>query len=200
MEWTYRLAPENPFPAGVEDCYAALCWVAENAGNLKIDPNKIAIGGGSAGGNLTAAVALIERDWEGPSVAFQMLIYPVIDDRCDTHSMHDGKGLYIWDTVNSRDMWDHYIGTDRSNVSPYAAPARATDLSGLPLAYVMTAEHDPLRDEAIIYALRLMQAGVQVELHNYPDTIHGFDFLAPSDISTAAVNEGIDAFKRAMSG
>ena len=194
----YRLAPENPFPAGVEDCYTALQWVVENAAELKIDPTRIAIGGGSAGGNLTAAVALMARDRGGPDVAFQMLIYPVTDDRCETASMKDGAGLYIWDYQNSLDMWDQYIGQDRSKVSPYAAPARAQDLSGLPPAYVMTCEHDPLRDEAIIYAMRLMAAGVPVELHNYPGTVHGFDLLTPSDISTRAVNEGIEAFKRAM--
>ena len=194
----YRLAPENPFPAGVEDCYAALQWVVENAAELKIDPTKIAIGGSSAGGNLTAAVTLMARDRGGPDVAFQMLIYPVIDDRCETPSMKDGTGLYIWDYQNSLDMWNQYIGQDRSNVSPYAAPARAEDLSGLPPAYVMTCEHDPLRDEAIIYVMRLMAAGVQVELHTYPGTVHGFDFMTPSEISTRAVNECVEAFKRAV--
>ena len=194
----YRLAPENPFPAGVEDCYAALQWVVDNVEDLKIDPAKITIGGCSAGGNLTAAVALMARDRGGPNVTFQMLFYPVIDDRCETPSMKDGAGLYIWDYQNSLDMWNHYIGKDRKNVSPYAAPARAQDLSGLPPAYVMTCEHDPLRDEAIIYAMRLMADGVQVELHNYPGTVHAFDFLTPSEISTLAVNEGVDAFKRAM--
>jgi len=194
----YRLAPENPFPAGVEDCYTALQWVVDNAAELKIDPARIAIGGGSAGGNLTAAVALMARDRGGPDMAFQMLFYPVIDDRCETSSMKDGEGLYIWDYQNSLDMWNQYIGRDRSSVSPYAAPARADDLSGLPPAYVMTCEHDSLRDEAIVYATRLMAAGVQVELHNYPGTVHGFDFLIPSEISTRAVNEGVEAFKRAM--
>ncbi len=194
----YRLAPENPFPAGVEDCYAALQWVAGHAEELKIDPARITIGGGSAGGNLTAAVALMARDRGGPDVAFQMLNYPVIDDRCETPSMKNGAGLYIWDYQNTLDMWDQYIGKERSNVCPYAAPARADDLSGLPPAYVMTCEHDPLRDEAIVYAMRLMAAGVPVELHNYPGTVHAFDFLTPSDISTRAVNEGVEAFKRAM--
>lgn len=194
----YRLAPENPFPAGVEDCYASLQWVMDNAEDLKIDPAKVAIGGGSAGGNLTAAVALMARDRKGPHIAFQMLFYPVIDDRCETPSMKNGMGLYIWDYQNSLDMWNHYIGKDRKTVSPYAAPARAQDLSGLPPAYVMTCEHDSLRDEAIIYAMRLMADGVQVELHNYPGTVHGFDFLTPSEISTRAVNEGVAAFKRAM--
>ena len=194
----YRLAPENPFPAGVEDCYATLQWVAANAEELMIDPAKITIGGSSAGGNLTAAVALMARDRGGPDVAFQMLIYPLFDDRCETQSMKDGAGLYIWNYQNTLDAWDQSIGTERSNVSLYAAPARADDLSGLLPAYVMTCEHDPLRDEAIIYAMRLMGAGVQGELHNYPGTVHGFDFLIPSDISTRAVNEGVEAFKRAM--
>lgn len=194
----YRLAPENPFPAGVEDCYAGLQWVAENAADLKIDPTRIGMGGGSAGGNLTAAVALMARDRGGPMVAFQMLIYPVIDDRRETPSMQQRPDPYIWTLQNSLDMWNHYIGQDRSNVSPYAAPARCEDLSGLPPAYVMTCEHDPLRDEAIIYAMRMMAAGVQVELHNYPGTMHGFDFLTPSDISTRAANEGVGAFVRAM--
>jgi acetyl esterase len=194
----YRLAPENPFPAGVEDCYAALKWVAENAEELKIDPNRIGIGGASAGGNLTAAVALMARDRGGPDLALQMLIYPVIDDRCDTPSMKGGQDCYIWNYQNSLDMWDHYIGKDRSNVSPYAAPARAEDLSGLPPVYMMTCEHDPLRDEAILYAMRLMDAGVTVDLHNYPGTVHGFDFLTPSDVATRAVNEGVETFRRAM--
>jgi len=194
----YRLAPEDPFPAGVEDCYAALRWVAENADELKIDPTRIALGGGSAGGNLAAAVALLARDRGGPAVAFQMLFYPVIDDRCETTSMKNGAGLYMWDYQNSLDMWDQYIGKERGNVSPYAAPARAEDLSGLPPAYVMTCEHDPLRDEAIIYAMRLMGAGVPVELHNYPGTVHGFDFLTPSEISTRAVKESVEAFRRAL--
>jgi len=194
----YRLAPENPFPAGVEDCYSALQWVVENAEELKIDPTRIAIGGESAGGNLTAAVALMARDRGGPDVAFQMLLYPVIDDRCETPSMKSRPDPYIWTYQNSLDMWNHYLGEDRSNVSPYAAPARAEDVSALPPAYVMTCEHDPLRDEAILYAMRLMAAGVPVELHNYPGTVHGFDYLTPSAISTRAVNEVIEAFKRAM--
>lgn len=194
----YRLAPENPFPAGVEDCYAALQWVVAHASELKIDPAKIAVGGCSAGGNLSAAVALMARDRGGPHIALQMLFYPVIDDRCETPSMVNGAGLYIWDYQNSIDMWNHYIGRERSSVSPCASPARADDLSGLPPAYVITCEHDPLRDEAIIYASRLMQAGVPVELHNYPGTVHGFDFMLQSGISTRAIRDGVEAFKRAM--
>ena len=194
----YRLAPEHPFPAGVEDCYAGLKWVSENATDLKIDSDRIAVGGGSAGGNLSAAVALMARDRGCPTIAFQLLIYPVIDDRCDTPSMKSEPDHYVWTWQNSIDMWTHYIGHDRSTVSPYASPSRADNLSGLPPAYVMTAEHDPLRDEAILYAMRLMAAGVPTELQNFPGTVHGFDFLTASDVSTRAINEGVDAFKRAF--
>jgi acetyl esterase/lipase len=194
----YRLAPENPFPAGIEDCYAALLWAADNYEELKIDPRRITIGGGSAGGNLAAAVALMARDRRGPQIAFQMLFYPVIDDRCETHSMKNGDDLYVWDYKNSLDMWDQYIGKERSNVSPYAAPARAQDLSGLPPAYIIACEHDALRDEGILYAMRLIDSGVPVELHVYPGTVHGFDYLTVSDISNRAINESVEAFKRAM--
>jgi len=193
----YRLAPEHPFPAGVEDCYAALQWVAANASELQVDPSRIVVGGGSAGGNLSAAVTLMARDRNGPRPLFQMLFYPVIDDRCDTPSMMNSADTYIWTYRNSLDMWNHYIGKDRANVSPYAAPARAADLSGLPPAYISTCEHDPLRDEAIMYAMRLMAAGVPVELHNYPGTVHGFDFLTASAISARAIDEAVNAFKRA---
>lgn len=194
----YRLAPENPFPAGVEDCYAALDWAAAHASELNIDPSKIVVGGGSAGGNLSAAVAIMARDRNGPQLALQMLIYPVIDDRCETSSMANSDNTYIWNRQNSLDMWDHYIGKDRAAVSPYAAPARAEDLSGLPPAYLMTCEHDPLRDEALLYAMRLMAAGVPVEIHNYPGTVHGFEFLIDSVVSTRAVNDGVGAFLRAV--
>ncbi|MEJ2044115.1 MAG: alpha/beta hydrolase [Reinekea sp.] len=195
----YRLAPEHPFPAGVEDCYAALQWVAEHAAELKIDPAKIAIGGGSAGGGLTAAVALMARDRNGPELAFQMLLYPVIDDRCKTLSMIHGTDLAVWDYQNSLDMWDQYLGKARDVVSAYAAPARAEDLSALPPAYVITCEHDVLRDEGIFYAMRLMAAGVPVEMHNYPGTVHAFDLLTVTDVATRALGDQVAAFKRIMS-
>lgn len=172
-------------------------WVAENAASLGVDPNRIVIGGGSAGGNLTAAVALMARDRKGPALAAQMLIYPVIDDRCNTESMRNGHDALIWTTGYLLAMWNHYIGTDRSNVSPYAAPARATDLSGLPPAYLITCEHDPLRDEALEYGIRLMHAGVPVELHNYAGTVHGFDLLSPSAVSKRAMADFVAAFRRA---
>jgi acetyl esterase/lipase len=194
----YRLAPENPFPAGAEDCYAAVRWVAENAKQLGIDPNKIVVGGGSAGGNLAAAVSLMSRDRGGPDIAYQMLFYPAVDDRCQTGSMKEGKGLYIWDYDNSILMWEHYLGKERDNVSPYAAPARAEKLSGLPPAYITACEHDALRDEAIMFAMSLLNAGVPVELHTYPGTVHGFDMLTMTAVSERALSDSVAAFRRMM--
>ncbi len=192
----YRLAPEHPFPAGVEDCYRALEWVSGNAARLNIDPDRIAVGGGSAGGCLSAAVALMARDRRGPDIALQMLFYPGLDDRCATKSMSGGDDCHIWNSRNCRDMWDHYLGRNRRDVSAYAAPARAADLAGLPAAYIMTCEHDPLRDEAIEYAVRLMAAGVPVELHNYAGTVHAFDLLVPSKIADEALREGAEMLAR----
>lgn len=192
----YRLAPEHPFPAGVEDCYAVVKWVSEHAVELKIDSSKITIGGGSAGGNLTAAVALMARDRKEPGIAYQMLFYPVLDDRCDTPSMKNGDEAYIWNNQNALDMWNHYIGSDRSDVSPYASPMRAEDFSRLPPAYIMTGGNDVFRDEGMLYAMKLMEAGVPVELHNYPGTVHGFDLLIDSDISRKAMNDSVESFKR----
>ncbi|MCL1126270.1 alpha/beta hydrolase [Shewanella surugensis] len=198
----YRLAPEHPFPAAVEDCYATLEWVAQHADELNIDPNRIVIGGGSAGGNLAAGVALMSRDRKGPKILLQMLLYPALDDRGQTESMKNGEGLYICDSQSVRDVWQHYLGRHCSGdtqapTSHYAAPARADNLSHLPPAYIVTCEHDALRDEGILYAMRLMNAAVPVELHHYPGTVHGFDFLTPSPLSEQAIDDCVTAFKRA---
>ncbi len=194
----YRLAPECPYPAAVEDCYAALQWVASEATMLGIDRKKIVIGGSSAGGALAAAVALMARDRSGPSIALQMLFYPVIDDRGATESMRNGDDAPIWNSRHVRDMWNHYVGPDRSKVSPYAAPGRASVLENLPPAYVITCEHDPLRDEGLDYAIRMLHAGNSVELHNYAGTVHGFDLLIPkAKVSTRAFEDSVAAFRRA---
>ena len=194
----YRLAPEHPYPAAIEDCYASLIWSVNNAKHMGIDTSRIIVGGGSAGGNLAASVALMARDKHGPSICYQMLIYPALDDRANTKSMLDGKNTYVITSQNVLDMWNYYLGHERINVPYYAAPSRASDLSNLPPAYVMTCQHDPLRDEAIIYAMRLMDAGVPVELHNYPGTVHGFDYLIPCDISERAIRNEINMFNRAI--
>lgn len=170
----YRLAPEHPFPAPVEDCYAGLLWTAAHADELGIDPARLAVGGQSAGGGLAAAVALLARDRKGPSLCFQLLDIPEIDDSLTTRSVQTYVDTPLWDHGNAVISWQAYLGEDhQGEVSPYAAPARATDLQGLPPAYVATCEFDPLRDEGLQYAQRLVQAGIPTEMHLYPGTFHG---------------------------
>ena len=178
----YRLAPEDPFPAGPEDCYAVLCWVAAHADELSIDVDRLVVAGGSAGGALTAAVTLMARDRNGPKIAFQGLMIPVLDDRCETPSMRQAVEAPGFNSMGAQGMWLHYLGEDhdRSTTSPYAAPARAEDLSGLPPAFIQTNGLDPLRDEGIHYALRLLAAGVSVELYNVPGAYHGAPPLNPA--------------------
>jgi acetyl esterase len=171
----YRLAPEHPFPGPVEDCYAALAWTARHAGALGVDPARIGIGGVSAGAGLAAGVALLARDRGAPALCFQLLDVPELDDRLDTPSMREFSDTPLWSRPNAERSWRHYLGpqADRAPVSPYAAPARAADLSGLPPAYVSVCQFDPLRDEGIGYAQRLVQHGVPTELHLFPGTFHG---------------------------
>ena len=197
----YRLAPEHPFPAGVEDCYAGLCWTAQNASDLGVDRDRIAVAGQSAGGGLAAATALLARDRGGPALCFQLLEIPELDDRLETPSMVAFDDTPLWNRPNAVWSWRHYLGPDHSGeVSPYAAPARAMDLSGLPSAYVSTMEFDPLRDEGIEYALRLMQAGVSVELHSYPGTFHGSSLLPTAGVSKRNAAEVLDSLARALRG
>ncbi len=195
----YRLAPEHPFPAGVEDCYAALCWTARNAGALGIDPARLAIAGQSAGGGLAAGTALLARDRGFPALCFQLLEIPELDDRLDTPSMLAFQDTPLWNRPNAVWSWRHYLGPGHvGEPSPYAAPARAKDLAGLPPAYVSTMEFDPLRDEGIAYALRLLQAGVSVELHSYPGTFHGSGLLPSAPVSQRGLQEAVDALRRAL--
>jgi acetyl esterase/lipase len=195
----YRLAPENPFPAGGEDCYCALAWVGANAKTLGVDIDRIAVGGASAGGALAAAVSQMARDRTGVPLAMQMLLYPVIDDRMETPSMKAFGDTPVWNSGSNAQMWDHYLGVKRDYVSNYAAPGRATDLADLPPAYVMTAELDPLRDEGIAYAQRLMQAGVSAELHCYAGAVHGFDLIGPdTTVARRALDEQVAAVLRIL--
>ena len=197
----YRLAPEHPFPAGVEDCYAGLSWLAADADPLGVDPERIAIAGQSAGGGLAAATALLARDRGGPRLCFQLLEIPELDDRLDTPSMQAFVDTPLWNRPNAVWSWRHYLGPDhRGEVSLYAAPARAEDLSRLPPAFVSTMEFDPLRDEGIIYAQRLMQAGVSVELHNYPGTFHGSALFTQADVSKRGIRDAMAALGRALRG
>lgn len=189
----YRLAPEHPYPAGLEDCYSALKYLASLDG---VDASRIAVHGQSAGGGLAAATALLARDRGGPQLAFQSLGIPELDDRLETPSMVAFTATPMWSRVQAVKSWEHYLGggvADR-----YAAPARAEDLSGLPPAYVVTCEYDPLRDEGLIYAQRLLQAGVSVELQHYPGTFHGASLVRDADVVRRMERENLDALRRAL--
>jgi len=190
MAVDYRLAPEYPFPAAITDCYAVYLWAMAEADELGIDVSRIAVAGSSAGGALAAAVALMSRDGGVRVPAFQLLLYPVTDDRMITPSMIQFVDIPGWNRRNSEYMWTYYLGERiGEDVSPYAAPARSRDLRGLPPAYVMTVDYDALRDEGINYAQSLLRAGVPLELHHYPETFHGFDTIAASEVSRRARRE-----------
>ncbi|MCU1374377.1 MAG: Esterase [Actinomycetia bacterium] len=174
----YRLAPEHPFPAAADDCYAALCWaVAE----LDVDLDRVVVTGASAGGALAAAVTLMARDRGGPRISFQALHIPVLDDRLQTASQRQMAETLGFNSTAAEGMWLHYLGedADRATTSPYAAPARATTLAGLPPAFIQVNGLDPLRDEGIEYAQRLLADGVPVELYCGPGLYHGAEALDP---------------------
>ncbi|MFJ8623465.1 alpha/beta hydrolase [Kitasatospora sp. NPDC093550] len=174
----YRLAPEHPHPAAFDDCYAALRWTAANAADLGVDPARLAVAGRSAGGALAAAVALAARDRGGPALAFQLLLVPALDDRCDLPSVDECVDGRIVDGRVVRGMWPLYLGSAAPD--RYAAPARAEDLTGLPPAYLEVCQADALRDEALAYARRLTAAGVHTELHLVPGAFHLFEGYAPT--------------------
>ncbi|MCW2620731.1 MAG: Alpha/beta hydrolase fold-3 domain protein [Frankiales bacterium] len=185
----YRLAPEHPHPAPVEDCYATLSWTAEHAEELGIDPHQLLVAGGSAGGGLAASVALLARDRGGPALAGQVLMYPMLDDRNTTPSSHELVGEAVWDRISNETGWSALLGDRRggADVSPYAAAARATDLAGLPPAFIDVGSVETFRDEDVDYAVRIWQAGGDAELHVWPGAFHGFDLLAPGTaLATAA--------------
>jgi acetyl esterase len=197
----YRLAPEDRYPAGLEDCYAGLVWFAEHAEEYGVDPDRIAIHGISAGGGLCAGLALLARDRGGPAIAFQYLGVPEVDDRLGTASMTAYIDTPLWNQPNAVLSWAAYLGAGvpgTADVAVYAAPARASDLSGLPPAYVSTMEFDPLRDEGIAYALALQAAGVQVELHMFPGTFHGSSLVEHAAISQLERSEEITVLRRGL--
>jgi acetyl esterase/lipase len=197
----YRLAPESPFPAGVEDCYAALSWAHAQADALGIDRRRIAVGGSSAGGGLAAALALLARDRGQLPVAFQLLLVPMLDDR--TATMDDPQpyaGEFGWTRTNNRFGWTSLLGQapGGEDVSPYAAPARARSLAGLPPTYVGTGALDLFIEEDLEYARRLMRAGVPTELHVYPGAYHGFTRAEAARVSKAYVRDYLQALRRAF--
>lgn len=168
----YRLAPEHPFPAPHDDCWAATTWLAENAASIGGDPARLAVAGDSAGGNLAAGVALRARD-EGLSLAYQLLVYPCIDDRQTRPSMVDNASGYFLSATDMAWFWDQFVPPEhRSN--PYAVPARATDLTGVAPAHIQTAEYDPLRDEGEEWARRLTDAGTSATMTRFDGAVHGF--------------------------
>ncbi|MFJ7154244.1 alpha/beta hydrolase [Streptomyces sp. NPDC101118] len=194
----YRPAPEHPFPAALDDAWAALAWTAEQAAGLGIDPERIAVGGHSSGGNIAAGLALRARDEGGPALRFQLLNQPSLDDRQTSWSARHFDGTPSFDRDKATAAWRHYLGGRPA--TPYAAPARAEDLSGLPPAYLSTAEFDPNRDEGIAYALRLLEAGVPVELHQWPGTFHGSQAVLSAEVSQRQHAELGGALRRALAG
>ncbi|MFI7352323.1 alpha/beta hydrolase [Streptomyces avidinii] len=178
----YGLAPRAQYPVPVEDCYAGLVRAAEHAAELGIDADRIVIGGKSAGGGLAAALALLTRDRGGPAPIGQLLLCPMLDDRGSTFSSHQMAGIDVWDRTSNTTAWQAALG-DRfgaADLPPYAAPARATDLSGLPPAYIDVGSAETFRDEDVAYADAIWRAGGQAELHVWPGACHGFDSFAPA--------------------
>ena len=192
----YRLAPEFPDPYPVEDCYAGLVWTADHAAELGIDPDRLIIAGASAGGGLAAGTALLARDRRGPALAGQVLIYPMLDDRDATVSTAQIDGVGVWDRTSNLTGWTALLGARRGteDVSIYAAPARATDLSGLPPAFIDCGSVEVFRDEDVQYATALWHAGVQAELHVWPGGFHGFDLMAPHTAIAQAMTAARDAW------
>ncbi|MEU4081118.1 esterase [Streptomyces venezuelae] len=194
----YRLAPEHPFPAALDDAYAVLTWAVGHAAELGVEPDRVAIGGHSAGANLAAAATLLARDRQGPPIRFQLLNQPGLDDRQDSWSAVNFTETPWFFRAKSLASWRHYLGGGPATA--YAAPARAEDLAGLPPAYLATAEFDPNRDEGLAYALRLLQAGVSVEIHQWPGAFHGSQAILSAEISQRQNEELGAALARALAG
>ncbi len=193
----YRLAPENPYPAAVEDCYAGLLWMVRNSNRLGLEPERLAVCGGSAGGGLAIATALMARDQGGPPISLMVALYPMIDDRNETLSSHEITNIGVWDRDTNREAWDWYL--DGKPADGYAAPARAEDLSGLPPAFIDVGEIDLFRDEDIDFAARLLHAGVPTELHVYHGAYHASEVIAPeADLSKLIWRQRIEALNRAL--
>ena len=194
----YRLAPEYPYPAPLEDCYSALAWIADNAVELKIDKSRIGVAGASAGGGLTAGLTLLARDREYPSICFQMPLYPMINDSNDTPSANEITEGMIWNQKTNDFGWKCYLAElhGHDEVPIYAAPARAEDYRNLPYTYTCVGQLDPFRDETITYVSKLAQAGVDVEFHLYPGAYHGFESLNPqSELAQKVIKEYMNAIK-----
>ena len=194
----YRLAPEGRFPAAAEDCFAVTRWLAAHAGKWGGDGSRLAVGGDSAGGNLAAVVSQMARDRGGPPIAFQLLVYPVVEANFETPSYRDNAEGYMLTRRDMQHYWDLYAPTAADRANPYAAPLLG-DLSGLPPALVILAEYDPLKSEGDAYAAKLREAGVPVDHTVYPGMIHGFfSGFAAFDQGKAAVTQAADALREAL--
>lgn len=199
----YRLAPETVAPGAVEDCYAALHWLHTNADRLALDPQRIAVGGQSAGGGLAAALALLARDRGEIPICFQLLIYPMLDDRTAAQSpshCNPFTGEFVWTRTSNLAGWRAYLGHEPGApaVAPYAVPARAANLAGLPPAYITVGMLDLFLEEDIAYAQRLMNAGVSTELHVLPGAYHGFELAKDAALARRSEFDRREALKRAF--
>ncbi len=197
----YRLAPEHPFPAGLDDCMAALAWLEESADELGVAPSRIAVGGASAGGGLAAAVCQRARDEGGPAVCFQLLNYPMLDDRTVLVDDHEGRGAFVWTPTSNQFGWSAYLGAHPSEDDdrPFAAPGRATDLAGLPPAWIGVGGLDLFHAEDVDYARRLQEAGVECELYDVPGMYHGAEQIAATAPSMQAYRAAmVEALRQAV--
>lgn len=197
----YRLAPETTAPGSVEDCYAALSWVYSHAAELGFDPQRIAIGGASAGGGMAAALGLLTRDRGEIPLVFQLLIYPMLDDRTAVaRDPHPYTGEFVWNADANHFGWSSLLGhaPGIDGVSLYAAPARAESLAGLPATFITVGALDLFLEEDLDYARRLVREGVQTELHMYPGAFHGFNLMANARVAQAFDRDITDALRRAL--
>ena len=194
----YRLAPKHPFPAAAHDCADAYRWTAAHADELQIDPNRIAVGGDSAGGDLAAAVSQMARDLGWPAPVFQLLIYPVTDRSMQTETAKQFRDTPLWNTALSEKMWAWYLPREPEEPVCYAAPIEAASFAGLPAAYVEVADFDALRDEGLAYADALEKAGVPVTLRRTKGTPHGFEVLTRAPITRTAAGWRCDALREAF--
>jgi acetyl esterase/lipase len=199
----YRLAPETPHPGPVEDCYAGLAWLAGQADALGVDRTRIAVTGESAGGGLAAALVLLARERGEIPIAFQHLVFPMLDDRTVVHpDPSPYLGQFVWTPTSNRFGWASLLGAEPggADVSPFAAPARATDLSGLPPTFMICGALDLFLEEDLDYARRLIRAGVPTELHVYPGAPHGFMFVLDAEVTRTFGRDSLAALKRALNG
>jgi len=195
----YRKAPENPHPAPSHDCYAALAWTVEHASALGIDTDRLGVFGGSAGGNLAIALSLMARDRGAPAITYVMAPYPMIDDRNQTPSSREITEVGIWDRAGNIEAWAWFLGGAAADA--YAAPARATDLRGLPPMFIDVGDMDLFRDEDVDFAGRLLQAGNPLEFHVYPGAYHASEIFAPTaELSQRIWDTRIAALTRALHG